>query len=268
LNRYRRAWSSRREVMITVLGAALDVQRDLVAAFAAAGVALMTGTDAPLTFVFPGWSLHHELELFVDCGLSPYEALRAATVTPAKFVGWQDRVGTVAIGREADLVLVDGDPLIDVRNAARVHAVVVRGRLLDRATLDRGLADLAAGYERSQTQLASIGASLDAGDFEAAAAAFAALEAPDPGLASYVENALNDRGYELLSGGQVDDAMALFDLNVESFPRSANAWDSLAEAWMTKGNKERAIEFYRKSLELDPGNANATEMIGKIRAGK
>lgn len=268
LNRYRRMWSSRREVMSAVLGVALDVQKDLVAAFDAAGVALMTSSDAPLTFVFPGWSLHRELELFVDCGLSPYAALRAATVTPAKFVGWQDRVGTIAIGREADLIVVDGDPLADVRNAARVQAVIVRGRLLDRAALDRGLADLAAGYELGQVQLAAIAARLDAGDFEAAAEAFAALEAPDASVASYVENTTNERGYELLRGGKIDEAIAMFDLNVESFPRSANAWDSLAEAWMTKGNGQRAIEFYRRALEFDPGNTNATEQIARIRSGK
>jgi imidazolonepropionase-like amidohydrolase len=93
--------------------------------------------------VYPGYALHDELERLVDSGYSPAEALRAATLAPAKFLGIDARSGTVATGKRADLVLLDADPLRDVGNARRIEAVVLDGRLLRRNALDALLADAA-----------------------------------------------------------------------------------------------------------------------------
>jgi cytosine/adenosine deaminase-related metal-dependent hydrolase len=98
-----------------------------------AGVKLLAGTDAPQPFVFPGFSLHEELELLVRAGLTPLEALRAATYNPADYFGALDSLGTVTQGKVADLVLLDADPLADIRNTRRISVVIANGRLFDRA---------------------------------------------------------------------------------------------------------------------------------------
>ena len=101
-----------------------------------AGVRLLVGTDAPLPYVVPGFSVHDELELLVRAGLTPMQALQAATREPAAYLDALDSLGTIARGRVADLLLLDGDPLRDIRNTRRIRGVVVDGRHLDRAALD------------------------------------------------------------------------------------------------------------------------------------
>jgi len=96
-----------------------------------AGVQLLTGTDAPLRNSPPGFGLHEEMLMFTRGGLSPFEALRAATLAPARYLGISDSAGTVEAGRRADLVLLDANPLLDIRNTRRITAVVFNGRLID-----------------------------------------------------------------------------------------------------------------------------------------
>ncbi len=96
-----------------------------------AGVKLLAGTDMPQAFVYPGFSLHDELALLVRAGLTPLEALRTATYNPAEYLAALDSLGTVSEGKVADLVLLDADPLADIRNTRRISAVIANGRLFD-----------------------------------------------------------------------------------------------------------------------------------------
>lgn len=82
--------------------------------------------------------------------------------------------------------------------------------------------------------------------------------------ADIVESSINAIGYEYLENGEIDEAFWVFELNTETFPLSANTWDSLAEAAMSKGNHEAATRYYRRSLELNPDNNNAARMIERI----
>jgi imidazolonepropionase-like amidohydrolase len=107
-----------------------------VAAMNRLGVPLLAGTDVTNPWQVPGFSLHDELELLVQAGLTPAEALRAATVSAARYANMTDSLGTVAAGKLADLVLLDADPLLDIRNAALIRGVVLNGRYLDRPALD------------------------------------------------------------------------------------------------------------------------------------
>lgn len=100
----------------------------------------LAGTDVPVMPLVPGFSLHRELELLVELGLTPLEALQAASRNPAQAMGKSDR-GTIEVDRRADLVLLSADPLANIANTRTVQVVVVRGRLLERATLDRLLQD-------------------------------------------------------------------------------------------------------------------------------
>lgn len=121
---------------------------ELVGRMHRAGVGILAGTDAMNPYVYPGFSLHDELQLLVQAGLSPLEALQCATLKAAQFMGQVDRRGTVETGKIADLVLLDRDPLTDIGNTRSIRAVVLNGRLLDRVTLDKMLADAEAFVER------------------------------------------------------------------------------------------------------------------------
>jgi imidazolonepropionase-like amidohydrolase len=129
-----------------VLGRQLFAKRQqTVGALGRAGVRLLAGTDAPMRNSPPGFGLHEELALLVQSGLSPLAALRAATYEPARYLDALDSLGTIAPGKLADLVLLDGDPLTDIHNTRRIVAVLTRGRVYDRPALDA----LLAGVERS-----------------------------------------------------------------------------------------------------------------------
>ncbi len=119
---------------------------EVVNAMHRAGIPFLAGTDTPPgVYIFPGFSLHEELQRFVAAGFTPMEALQTATLNPAKFLGMQDRLGTIEEGKLADMVLLDANPLEDIRNTQKIAGVVVSGRYLSRADLDKML----AGVERA-----------------------------------------------------------------------------------------------------------------------
>ncbi len=123
----------------------VQMELDMTLAMFRAGVPFMAGTDtAAGVHVFPGFSLHDELALFVQAGLTPLQALQTATVNPARFMGRLADLGTVAKGKLADLLLLDADPLEDIANTRKIRGVVLAGRYFDRAGLDRMLAGVAA----------------------------------------------------------------------------------------------------------------------------
>jgi imidazolonepropionase-like amidohydrolase len=128
--------------------ALVAIRRELIKALHDAGAGLLLGSDAPQIFNVPGFSLHRELVAIVAAGLTPYEAIRTGTATPAVFFEAEDELGTLRPGLAADMILVDGNPLDDVGTLARPEGVMVRGRWLDRAALDAGLAEIAARHRR------------------------------------------------------------------------------------------------------------------------
>jgi imidazolonepropionase-like amidohydrolase len=114
-----------------------ELDRSLIARMRRAGVRFLAGTDAGDPFSIPGFSLHDELQMLVEAGLTPMEALQSATHNAAQFLHRSDQFGTIAPGLRADLVLLDRDPLLDIRNTRAIAAAVVGGRYFDRSALDR-----------------------------------------------------------------------------------------------------------------------------------
>jgi hypothetical protein len=108
------------------------------------GVQFLAGTDFGVPYIVPGFSLHDELALFVQAGFTPLEALQTATINPAKFLGLLDSLGTVEKGKLADLVLLEANPLEDIRNTQKINAVVVNGRLIPKSELQAMLARIEA----------------------------------------------------------------------------------------------------------------------------
>lgn len=115
---------------------------NMVSRLPEAGVGIMAGTDTPIAFLTPGYSLHEELRLLVNSGLTPIQALEAATVRPAEYFNMQDELGTVEAGKIADLLLLDANPLENIENTQRIRAVIKDGHLHDRTKLDSWLQEL------------------------------------------------------------------------------------------------------------------------------
>ncbi len=122
---------------------AITLRRNLILALHEAGAGLLLGSDAPQVFNVPGFSLHRELDVLVQSGLTPYEALATGTTAVAEFLG--TNTGTVAVGKSADLLLLDANPLEDIRNSRRIHGVMLRGEWLSAKRLDEMLAAYATG---------------------------------------------------------------------------------------------------------------------------
>ena len=119
----------------------LDRQLGLVRKLHDERVVMMAGTDVIKPFFVTGFALHDELRLLVQAGLTPLEAIQAASREPARFMGQKD-VGTIETGMLADVVLLNADPLKDVANTRQIAAVVANGRLFDEAALKVMLADI------------------------------------------------------------------------------------------------------------------------------
>jgi imidazolonepropionase-like amidohydrolase len=113
------------------------------------GVRFLAGTDLSNPYIYPGFSLHDELANMVEAGMSPLDALRTATLNPAVFLGQEREAGTVETGKRADLVLLDANPLDDIKNTTRIRAVVAAGRLYD----DQALAELVAAGEATAKKM-------------------------------------------------------------------------------------------------------------------
>jgi imidazolonepropionase-like amidohydrolase len=115
----------------------VEHELDIVRKLRAAGVPFLAGTDTPAGVdVIPGFSLHLELQRFVDAGFAPLQALQTATINPARFLGKTADFGTVEKGKMADLVLLDANPLVDIHNTQKIAGAVLAGRYLSRADLN------------------------------------------------------------------------------------------------------------------------------------
>ena len=265
LNRYANAWRGVRPTVSRSLGRVVELQRAITLAFARAGVPLMTGTDCEFLGAQPGFGLHTELEIFVDLGMSPLEALRAATTTPAQVLRIADSVGTIAPGKVADLVLLEADPLRDIRNTRRIAGVFRAGRWLPQTALAAMLDSLARSYAPVQEALSAFMQTLETRGAAAAMDSYRQRPAEERRqIAKPVENVINSYGYRVLGEKKTKDAIAIFLLNTEAFPEEYNTWDSLAEAYLADGQRDLAIKYYRKVLELRPGDENATRMLRQI----
>jgi imidazolonepropionase-like amidohydrolase len=127
----------------SILGPIVPLQSENVRLLNEAGVTLLAATDVGIPTLVPGISLHEELALLVGAGLTPLQALQAATINPARVLGLSDSLGSIEAGKLADLVLLEADPLKDIRNTQRIRAVMADGRLYQRSDIDRLLKEIA-----------------------------------------------------------------------------------------------------------------------------
>jgi len=118
----------------------LEKELEIVQLLHKAGVPFLAGTDTPPgVYIFPGFSLHEELQRFVAAGFTPLEALQTATLNPARFFYMEDQLGAIESGKFADLVFLDANPLEDIRNTQKVSGVILNGRFFSRNDLQKML---------------------------------------------------------------------------------------------------------------------------------
>ena len=127
----------------------IEKELEVVQLLHKAGVPFLAGTDTPPgVYVFPGFSLHEELQRFVAAGFTPLEALQTATLNPARFLGMEERLGTIEKGKLADLVLLNANPLEDISNTRKIAAVIVNGEYYSGKDLEKMLAGVEAAARR------------------------------------------------------------------------------------------------------------------------
>jgi tetratricopeptide (TPR) repeat protein len=193
------------------------------------------------------------------------DALRTATANPARFLGREKDLGSVESGKLADLVLLDANPLNDINNIRKISALIYDGACFDRAALDAMLAK--AERLASRKSIAEVlSQTISSSGVDAAIKQYHDLNSSQPTIYNFDEAELNSLGYELLGSKKFKDAIRIFQLNVEAYPQSGNVYDSLAEAYMDNGDRQLAIANYQKSLQLDPSNKNALQMLKKLNS--
>lgn len=113
-----------------------ELKKKIIRALNQGGIKLLAGTDTPNPYCYPGFSIHDELQLFTECGLTPLQALQTATLHPALYFGIQQDQGTVAAGKLADLVVLKDNPLQDIGNTRKIGAVILKGRFIGPGEMD------------------------------------------------------------------------------------------------------------------------------------
>jgi tetratricopeptide (TPR) repeat protein len=229
-----------------------------------AGVKFIAGTDLANPYCFPGFSLHDELGLLVKGGLTPMEALQAATYNAAEFLGLKDALGTVEAGKIADLVLLEADPTADIGNTRKIAAVVVNGKYHSRSSLDEMLAKIEtiAGLPSIAEPLLN---TIAEKDVQSAIRQYHELKAAQPDAYDFSEEELNSLASALFRAKKLKEAIEILKFNVDMHPESFSAYDSLAEAYLNNGDQELAIKYFEKSLELNRFNWNAVETLKKLK---
>jgi imidazolonepropionase-like amidohydrolase len=265
------------------LRTSLAFQRKLVKALADGGVPLLSGTDSTDIGPVAGFSLHDELQEFVNDGLTPYQALQTATLNAARYFRQNSEFGTIEVGKRADFVMVGGNPLKDISYTRKIEGVMVRGRWLREDELASKLDAVPAEYLREEQQVEQYLksdprqaqkylAEHDPFDRLSGAALFdlaskdgigtvkqiiTKLRDADANTSLASEETINNLGYQLIGQKKFVEAVAFLRINVDDFPKSANAYDSYAEALFDSGDVTHAVENYRKALEIDPKYGNA-----------
>jgi imidazolonepropionase-like amidohydrolase len=269
--RERQSWDQAKvsknsaEVNAAISKSEFQKDQQLVSAMQKAGVGILAGTDTGNPYCIPGFALHDELQLLVQAGLTPLQALQAATTSPARFIGNETDFGAIKPARLANLVLLDANPLDNIANTTKIAAVVLDGQFLDRPALDAMLANVAALANRKPIGDVLF-ATIQKDGIHAAVDQYHQLAATQHDSYDFSENEFVSLGYRLLHMQKITDAIEIFKLSVEAYPQSYNTYDSLAEAYVDHGDRDLAIQNYRKSLELNPSNTNATKMLQKLSA--
>ena len=121
-----------------------SIRRKLIKALQDGGHGILLGSDAPQLFNVPGFSIHHEIEGMINAGLTPLQILQSGTLNPAKFFNQEESFGQIQVGLDADLVILDANPLKNIKSLRQIYGVMVKGTWLSKETIDKKLEEIAS----------------------------------------------------------------------------------------------------------------------------
>ena len=215
-------------------------------------------------------------------GMTPYQVLRAATIVPSQYFRKSGEFGSIEVGKRADLVLLEQNPLTNIANTRGISGVILRGRWLSKAEIAKNVEEVPAAYTHElqgvESDLAAnpVAAEQYLADHDplrtlgkAAVVDLYHSQGPEkfhqlilsmrkanPRSRIASEAGMNGLGYNFLGDKKYADAIAVLRMNTEDFPSSANTYDSLAEALAKSGDVKEATAMYAKALEIDPKYVN------------
>jgi len=231
----------------------LQKKMDIIPQMYSAGIQFLAGTDNK----FLGFSIHDELGLLVEAGLSPLASLQAATINPAKFLARNDSMGTIAENKIADLVLLEKNPLENINNTRSINTVIYNGHIYDNNKMLNDV-ELFAKRESFVDTLLHVAIKKDV---STAIKVYYELKEKYPDRYIFKQDELTTLAFKLTQKDMLKEAIEILKLGVKIYPESAIAYVSLGTGYMMDGQKGLAIENYNKSLELEPSNNYAKEMI-------
>jgi len=254
-----------------------EIEKRIARMLQEAGVSLLAGTDASTAAVFPGSSLPTEIELLVEAGLTPAEALRAATVNPGQLFErcLGTRVGRLAPGYEADLLLVDRNPLADVTALRDLVGVMLDGRWFAREELDAKLQSLEEDYAALGEEVIALERALFSGDVGSARVIFDRVRAERPDELLFSQYTPFFVGYGFLydkdgissDAGRLATALGLYEMYAETYPDYHSAHYMLALARRANGDVEGARASLERALAIHPEYVNAREQLAELTTG-
>lgn len=270
-----------------------DFYKKIVAGMHTQKVPMILGTDSMASHVLPGFSVQKELEYLVEAGLSPFEALQTATKNASEWFVHPEGggiFGTITLHERADLVLLDANPLLDIRNVAKIHGVMVQGRWLPQSELQKMLQALPSAYSDEQKFLnsalhddpAAASKYLEHNDPYARLASellanmvatkglgplkqiYDSLQKTAAGSVVIEDTTLIDVAHRLLKLKKSAEAIGVLRFEIETHPSSAPAYDALARAYLAEGNRAQAIHFFQESVRVDPAFHPATLALNEL----
>jgi imidazolonepropionase-like amidohydrolase len=227
-----------------------EVHRHNLQLLQRAGVKLAAGTDDNNRTVLDEAANLDRLRVFDHLTL-----IKLLVEATPQSIYPQRKIGRLEEMYEASFLALDGNPLEDIANLRKVAMRVKQGHLLE----------IAPEPAKKPAVGEAIAHTLMRDGVVAAIAEYRQLRKTRPEEFDFSEGQLNQLGYQLLNHGRLDDAIEIFKLNVEMFPRAFNPYDSLGEAYLKAGNRDLAVKNYQKSLELNPHNKNAAEKLKTIQ---
>lgn len=268
-------------------------QKEIICQLISGGATVLVGTNANSTGIVPGFTVVEEILNLKKLGYSNYRALRASTLDSAIALNQSNSIGSIAVGKRSDLVLLSANPLDDLENLKRRAGVISNGKWLTTQVLQRELNSVSKNYEALQLKgLVAIRTGPDGLEkFFADNDPFRSMRAglilellktdgengfskfidqtikKNPNSREFTENQINNYGYQVMNTDkQIGLAVKVFTVNVRRFPKSANTYDSLAEAYLKLGNKAQAINWYRQAVRVDPNYPSSVAALKSLRA--
>jgi len=238
-DRFYNAWKAHYSLSLSIMGGMQD-----------RGVKFLAATDYANPYVYAGFDLHNELQIFVDVGFTPLEALQTATLNPAEFLDKTSEFGTVEIGKIANLVLLNKNPLEDIKNTKKIAYVLQRGKAFSNSTLQSSL-DAIKNYNSLPTVYDELLSVVDKAGVDKALERYDEIKRNESDNYAFDKYQLNLVANALLKNKKYKDAITLYEFNNKEYPNYYYGYENLAEAYLEIGDTAKAIQVYSRAKELN-----------------